>query len=112
MPRFILINEQTRCARFLTHQEIRNLVDVNRNPGGYTDVDRCLAMIMNPPPGQGYMSFPLTYKGVMHSINVEGRLDVDKSGSLKYRPADHECTARCYVEAQIPKKEREIIRRV
>lgn len=112
MPRFILINEQTRCARHLTQQEIVNLVDVRTNPGGYTNVERCLAMIMNPAPGQGYMSFPLTYRGVQHSINVEGRLDVASRKPLRYRPPDHECSAKCVVEAQIPAKERRIIERV
>lgn len=104
MPRFILINETTRCARYVDRDTIVRMIDARFNPtGGYTDVPRCLAMIESPE--RGYMPFPFRdSKGNQYTIHVEGRLDI-KGHNLRFRPPDHTCGPLCL----IPDKEREII---
>jgi len=119
MPRFILINENTRCARLVSRDELAGLVDVRKNPGGYGNVEACMAMATEPGADGKYHSFPLYLQAagphggmmeVIHSISVEGVLDVSKS--IVWRPADHVCTRRCYAERamrEIPPEQQRII---
>lgn len=100
MPRFILINETTRHTCFVSADEIRQLVDIRFNPGGYTDVDRCLSMIedgMETPRGREYMPFPVNTAAGKVTIHVEGRMDIGKH-NLIWVEAGHRCSPRCLFE--------------
>lgn len=103
MPRFILIQESTHTglrighACHVTTDEIRDLVDVRRNPGGYTDVARCMAMIQNPAEG-AFKAFPFMTAVGPATIHVEGRMDLKNHG-LFWKEAGHRCSARCITEA-------------
>jgi hypothetical protein len=106
MPRFILINETTRCARHVDRDTIVRMIDARFNPGGYTDVAQCLAMIESPE--RGYMPFPFRdSRGNQYTIHVEGRLDL-KGHDLRFRPPDHTCGPMC----MIPEEQRRILTKV
>ena len=95
MPRFILIDETTRHATYLTEDQIRKLVDVRTNPGGYTDVDRCMAMIQ-APADRTYRGFPLMGQyGQALSIHVDGRMDFPSDKGLIWKEPGHRCEPRC-----------------
>ena len=103
MPRFILIQESThtnipiRHACHVTTDEIKTLVDVRSNPGGgYTDVERCMAMITNPKGA--FTAFPLNTDIGPASIHVEGRMDFKRHGLIWKEPG-HRCTRQCVKEA-------------
>jgi hypothetical protein len=104
MPAFILINELTHCARRVTEDEIRVMVDARTNPaGGYTDLERCMEMILHPEGG-AYMAFPVSDRhGTRYTIHIDGRLDYPHK--LRYQPADHRCGPLCL----LPDKEKQII---
>ena len=105
MPRFILIQESThagapiRHACYVTTDELRRLVDVAHNPGGYTDVDRCMAMIQNPEGA--FNAFPLTTIIGPATIHVEGRMDFKNHG-LVWKETGHRCDIRCALP-QLPR---------
>jgi len=99
MPRFILINETTRHACFLTRDETRQLIDIRTNPGGYMDVDQCMAMI-DSPADKTYRAFPLMGRmGEPLTIHVEGRMDYRQN--LKWKQAGHRCDPRCLLEPMV-----------
>jgi hypothetical protein len=101
MARFILVCENTRHCCHVSRDEMRDLIDVRKNPGGYTDVDRCIAMIENPEGG-AYQAFPLQGPMGPLSIHVEGRLDY--SSTLRWKEPGHRCTPRCLLEAPVPSR--------
>lgn len=98
MPRFILINETTRHTCYVSADEIRQLVDIRTNPGGYTDVERCLSMIedgMQTSRGREYMAFPVDTPNMGKlTIHVEGRMDIGKH-QLIWVEAGHRCNPQC-----------------
>jgi hypothetical protein len=103
MPRFILINETTRHACHVTTDEIRSLVDVKTNPGGYSDVDQCMAMIMHPDggllnPNRAYQAFPLTGPMGQMTIHVEGRMDFHADKQLRWKEPGHRCELSCLLQ--------------
>ncbi len=104
MPAFILINEATRCAKRVSSEQIRAMIDYRSNPaGGYTDVDRCMAMITSPENGK-YRPFPFRdSRGNVYTIHVDGRMDF--AHNLKWQPPDHHCGPLCL----IPDRERRIV---
>jgi hypothetical protein len=102
MPRFILIDETTRHASYLTEDEIRRLIDVRHNPGGYTDVDRCMAMIQTPDD-RTYRGFPLMgLMGQALMIHVEGRMDFPAEKHLMWKEPGHRCDPRCLLGPRRP----------
>jgi len=96
MPRFILICESTRHACYASEDEIRRWVDIRSNPGGYTDVDQCMAMITSPEGA--FTAFPLTGPMGQMSIHVEGRMDF--ANTLIWREPGHRCDLACLVAPQ------------
>lgn len=99
MPRFILINETTRHTCFVSANEIRDLIDIRTNPGGYTDLDRCLSMIehgIETPRGREYMAFPVDTPMGKVTIHVEGRMDIGKH-NLVWVEAGHRCGPGCFL---------------
>lgn len=94
MPGFILINERTKHACPVSEDEIRRLVDIRTNPGGYSDVDQCMAMIKNPQGG--YQAFPLQGPMGPMSIHVEGRMDF--KNRLVWKEPGHRCNVGCLME--------------
>lgn len=104
MSRFILIHETTRHACYAETDEIRALVDIRQNPGGYTDVDLCMAMIASPDD-KVFRAFPLRdCYGQALTIHSEGRMDYKTARSkfsLKWKAPGHRCTPKCLCEPLI-----------
>ncbi len=106
MASFLLINETTGCIRPVTKPEILGMIDSRFNPGGYTDVEHCMAMIEFPRQGGGYIGFPFMDRhSNRYTIQNAGLLDLEPQLRRKLRPADHRCTGLCL----IPEAQREII---
>jgi hypothetical protein len=94
MPRYVLIQETTGHACYVTTEEMRALIDIRSNPGGYTDVDRCLAMIQNPEAA--YVAFPLGGPMGKMTIHVDGRMDF--MNRFVWKEPGHRCGPRCLLE--------------